>query len=187
MNMAKLLTSALALVLASLAAPAPAQAADGIKSLISVTQLKASSANDEALRGADKPRTTTVRDSHDRFAERVQTEAPSPQVARAGAVVGDVEAIAGYESTAGADGLDDAELKRLAELVAAAESSVDGAVADTSAAITDAKQQLEGAKSADDRKMLKLRVKSLRATLKAHRKTEAALRALAGRLSKTDA
>lgn len=194
MNMAKLLTPAFALVIASLVAPAPAHAGkmDGINYLISVTQMKASNANAEALEGADKQRTnidrkTTVRDSHDRFAERVQAEAPSPQVARAGAVVGDVEAIAGYGTTAGADGFDDTEVKRLAELVSTAKTSVDGAVTDASAAITDTKKQLGGATSADDRKALKLRMKSLRATLKAHRKTEAALRTLASELAKPGA
>jgi hypothetical protein len=163
-----LVSHVLCIAFAGFAMPSPAHAGgnDGIKQLIDVTQLKAQAANEQALEGATK-----------------QKELLDVKVdVAAGLVVADVAAVGEFESTAGSDGLDDAEAKRLAELVAAAQQRVEGATADASTAIASAKKQLADTEVSGDKKRIKLLLKALRATVKAHRQTAAALRTLAKKL-----
>ncbi|HWB77069.1 MAG TPA: hypothetical protein VG755_19005 [Nannocystaceae bacterium] len=191
MNARSIRSVAQVLTLASglLAIPTPAQAGfAGIKELISVTQMQAANANSEVMEGATKQRQLLEEKKRLRGAQ-AQLEGASlqpaedPQVSHAGLVVKDVEAIAAFESTASADGLDDAERKRLAELVSVARQRADDAAADAASAIADAKKQLAVASDSGDKAQLKSRVRSLRATWKAHRKTGASLRTITKKLA----
>jgi hypothetical protein len=179
----------LCIAIASLAMPSPAHAGatDGLKQLIDVTQLKAQAANEQARDAAQKEEANRAQKDLVRAAQ-AQLERSAPQeddaspLSHAGRVVDDVGAVVEFESTAGTDGLDDAESKRLAELVAAAQQRVEAATADASTTIANAKKLLQDTEATADKKRIKLHLKSLRATVKAHRQTAAALRALAKRL-----
>lgn len=170
-----------------LAIPTPAHAADGIGRLIAVSTLKAGNANEDALEGANKQRDLIAQQKKLRGAQ-AQLEGASlqpaedPQVSDAGLVVQDVAAIAVFESKARGDGIDDAEKKQLRELVSVAQQRVTDATKNTATAIADAKKSRTTVRDAHDKASLDARIDSLRATYKAHRKTGAALRALAKQL-----
>lgn len=174
----------------SLALPSPAHAGrmDGIMSLVAVTQMKASNANDDAMSGAEKQRKLAVQ-RQQLLASAGYLEgagapaAPDPSVARASRIVADVEAVAAFGSTAQSDGIDDAERKQLGDLVSVARKDVDDAIADATTQMTDAKKRLKTATDGDEQVRLKELVKSLRVTVKAHKQTAGALRALAKRLA----
>jgi hypothetical protein len=171
-----------------LAMPSAAVAAnDGINRLIAVSTLKAADANEQALDGAAKQRdlVTKQREVRNQQALFEASTQQSAQVSHAGLIVADVAAVAEFESTAGADGLDDAEWKTLADLVAVAQQRVDAASADTSTAIANAQKRLRKMTTTIYSEHVKLHLKSLRATAKAHRKTATALRALAKKLAKS--
>jgi len=177
------------LVSGLLAIPTSAHASfAGIRQLIATTQLQAANANDQVMDGATKQR-TLLDEKRKLRGGQAQLEGASAQPeepqqdSNAALVVQDVAAIAGFESTASVDGLDDAERERLGELVTVAQQRVEGATADAATAIADAKKQLAAASDSSEKAQLKLHVKSLRAALKAHKKTGASLRTLSKKLS----
>lgn len=171
-----------------LAMPSVARAGkmDGINYLIAVTQMKASNANDEALQGADKQR-QLIEKKKALFNSGAQLEGaalapPDRSVSQAGQIVDDIAAVVAFESTASAGGIDEAELKELGDLVGVARGRVDTAIADATTQVVDAKKLLAATTDADEKVRLKLQLRSLRATVKAHRRTAAALTSLAKRL-----
>jgi hypothetical protein len=195
----------------SLAIASPAHAAlDGINRLILVTQQKADSANADAMAGADKQRELikkkkdlkNVQDQLDAAAAPTSESAvkgnlgmkqkswnpanfrkSSPVESDANRVAEDVDAIVAFEATASADGVDDAELKQLGDLVGVAREHVDAAISGASTEMATAKKELAAATDADEKARLKLHLKSLRSTVKAHRQTSAALKTLAKRIA----
>jgi hypothetical protein len=172
----------------SVAIALPAQA-KGIKQLISVSNEQATQANSAALEGAPKEsRGMKQKSWNPANFNRAQVEGAAPppadpSISHASRIVDDIDAIAAFESTASADGIDDAELKRLAELVVVAREHVDAAIAAVSTQTAEAKQQLKAATDVDDKEQLRLQLRSLRATVKAHRQTAATLKTLAKRLA----
>lgn len=174
--------SILCAVSVSFASPSPARAADGPKLLASVSHLQAQNASEQALEGANKQRELLqkrkqVAQYHAQLEGAAATPVPTdPSVSLAQQIVDDIAALAAFESTASGDGLDDAERERLRELVGIAQKSVD-------AALADAKRQMTAAKTSEDKELAKLQLRSLRATMKAHRQTASALRTLAKRVA----
>ncbi len=160
----------------------------GLKQLISTTQMQAANANEQTLEGATKQRTLLDEKRKIRGAQG-QLEGASaqpdaePPVSQAALVVQDVAAIAELESTASVDGLDDSEKKALGELVSVARQRVDAASAEATTAFADAKKELAAASDDTEKAQLELRMKALRAAVKAHKKTAASLRKLSKKLA----
>jgi hypothetical protein len=174
------------------AMPSPAHAAsDGLKLLATISHNQAEAANERALESESRLQDNrrnkeALRAIQNQFhLSAPASEADAPPVSPANLVVEGVAAVVEFESKASSDGLDDAELKSLAELVAAAQQRADSATADASTNIANAKKLLKETKTAGDKEHLKVYLKSLRATAKAHKQTAAALRTLAKKLAKT--